>query len=762
MNLQDIKTVLGDRAPDSLDSLYQSYFHDFPQANLDQFVAWLYSEKKIDSKALQEIHLLEPIEVTHIDLLSQSQLLEQQMGERPNLKLSEQYDFLGLLGQGAMGLVHKAKDKNLQRTIAYKQLLQEMAQNRGLLRRFLNEVQITAQLDHPNIVPIYNLDIRPDGSLAYAMKMVKGKTLKDLIKESQELYKAGKLPDDEHSLETLLDHFLKVCDAMAYAHSKQVIHRDLKPANIMIGEYKEVYVMDWGIAKLFQDQDADDQIELKQAISDDLLGEQTQIGQIVGTPRYMSPQQAAGKNKELDGRSDQFALGLILYELLTLLPAFKATGAMDLLKKVLKAEIEDFTPFDPHIKIPVELKAIVHKATAKKSKDRYASTDALAQDLRRYLHGEETEARPDNQLRKTLRTLQKHRNRVAAGVMLFLALSSTITLAATWSSQHALQISRQREAHLSKHLTEIARKTQQIDSEFLRMQGLLAKLVSATESSLNLQNPQAQAIFLNDDFSDPKRRPRDFHFSPLYQREISIDQAGFKLAPGVSASAVKRPLKQLAGLTPVFQEVFMQSPQKPLSSLAQLRKALDQQGVPLIWSYIGLEAGLHFSYPGKGGYKPSYDPRQRPWYKQALGKTQALWGEPYLDASGQGILLPCVQPILLPSGKMAGVAGIEMVLETWARQLLALPDMKTIENIYLLNQAGEIVVQTQKSEQSKSEKLQLSTYPHPEVLSELKQHPFGHLELKRKDQPTLLIAFNRLDSIGWSYVVEARASELYP
>ena len=155
-----------------------------------------------------------------------------------------------IIGEGAMGEIVRAKDQDLLRKVAYKKILPEIAENPKNLQIFMNEAQITAQLEHPNIVPIYGLEVNSEGEIAYSMKMIQGKTLGDLIQEARQQYQTQGQIEDTHSLTELLEHFLKVCDAMEYAHQKGIIHRDLKPANLMIGPYNEVYVMDWGIARL--------------------------------------------------------------------------------------------------------------------------------------------------------------------------------------------------------------------------------------------------------------------------------------------------------------------------------------------------------------------------------------------------------------------------------------------------------------------------------------------------------------------------------
>lgn len=212
------------------------------------------------------------------------------------------YEILGKLGEGAMGAVSLARDPVLRRTVALKSLLPRASRDGALLQRFVSEMQITAQLDHPHIVPVYGFD-RKDASVSYAMKLVQGKELEQLLRETAALVKSNSPLDVEHALSTRLEIFVKVCDAVAYAHSRGVIHRDLKPANVMIGRFNEVYVVDWGVARQIgvagsaQDRAAESMKEDPSA----LPSNQTRIGAIVGTPQYMSPEQAAAKNSSSTG-----------------------------------------------------------------------------------------------------------------------------------------------------------------------------------------------------------------------------------------------------------------------------------------------------------------------------------------------------------------------------------------------------------------------------------------------------------------------------
>ncbi|MEZ0371930.1 MAG: serine/threonine-protein kinase, partial [Candidatus Sericytochromatia bacterium] len=336
MDIETLKTLLAPELGTSLDQHWDQYTRLGQPLQAESFLAWLFKQKTIGFGQLEQVLTASPVEI----------------GQMPSASAAgAPHQMLRQLGQGAMGVVHLAKDQALLRKVAYKQLLGEASM--PVVRRFLNEVRITAQLEHPSIVPVYHLSLAPpaEGSgsaagsipqIAYTMKLVQGQTLKELLQEVRRCLDAGKKPDDRLNLSALLEIFLKVCDAMAFAHARQVIHRDLKPANLMIGAYGDVYVMDWGIARRFgHGSEAELAVEANNhlavadlADSDMTQIDQTQAGQILGTPRYMSPQQAAGKNSELDGRSDLFALGLILFEILALKQAFTAANQLELLKCV--------------------------------------------------------------------------------------------------------------------------------------------------------------------------------------------------------------------------------------------------------------------------------------------------------------------------------------------------------------------------------------------------------------------------------------------
>ncbi|MHC5082251.1 MAG: serine/threonine-protein kinase, partial [Planctomycetota bacterium] len=228
------------------------------------------------------------------------------------------YGILGEIARGGMGAIVKLVDNDIRRPVAMKVILGGPANSvegaeTARIERFVEEAQVTGQLEHPNIVPVHELGLDAEGKVYFTMKLVRGESLDAIIDAV-----ADKDPEAirKYSLSHLLQVFLKVCDAMAFAHSKGVVHRDLKPENVMVGRFGEVLVMDWGLAKVKGHEDRAEE-EWVETIRSEKEAGRTLSGEVMGTPSYMPPEQAAGKVERVDERSDVFALGAVLYKILT-------------------------------------------------------------------------------------------------------------------------------------------------------------------------------------------------------------------------------------------------------------------------------------------------------------------------------------------------------------------------------------------------------------------------------------------------------------
>ena len=323
-------------------------------------------------------------------------------------KNKTKYEVETEIARGGMGAIFRVWDEDLRRPLAMKTILanedgqgEQTDVDPQLLQRFLDEAQVTGQLDHPGVVPVHELGVDAEGTVYFTMRLVRGLTLLkvlDLAREEKQGW----------SVTRVLDVLVKVCDTMAYAHSKHVIHRDLKPANIMVGRFGEVYVMDWGVAKILGHADQHDLRPRSRAITAVAIqtdrsaaAEQTpnspiftMDGMVVGTPSYMSPEQAHGMVDEMDARSDVYAIGAMLYQLLSGSAPYVERGSHPSPHAVLFGVMQG--PPKPLNKVakhaPPELIAICERAMARKRCDRYENAHALAHDVRAFLEERVVEA----------------------------------------------------------------------------------------------------------------------------------------------------------------------------------------------------------------------------------------------------------------------------------------------------------------------------------------------------------------------------------
>ena len=272
-------------------------------------------------------------------------------------KVDSRYGDPEIAGSGAMKNIIRTEDKVSGRLIA-KAVLKNPDDEQAV-ESFLREARITALLQHPNIVPLYDMGIDDDKQPFFTMKLVRGQSLKEILDE----LKAGKLAD-EYPLSKRIDIFLKVCDAMAYAHSEGIAHLDLKPDNIRVSEYGDVIVCDWGLAAIIG---SNDKIEAPLRESIDYYSKRyyTLCGEIKGTPGYMAPEQAKGGDEVKDERTDIFALGSILYELLTLQNAIQGEDLKNTVENTVKGNITP--PSQRNISIHSPTKACSPETTKRTS-----------------------------------------------------------------------------------------------------------------------------------------------------------------------------------------------------------------------------------------------------------------------------------------------------------------------------------------------------------------------------------------------------------
>ena len=464
------------------------------------------------------------------------------------------------IARGGMGAVILARDRAIQRELAVKVMRPQIADSEEHRLRFLEEAQVTGQLEHPNIVPIHELGKDADGNLYFTMKLVKGKSLGELLKELRSVGEReyGSMGDgkadgtaDPHtptpphahtsspptpphshtpplSLPDLLNIFLKVCDGMAFAHSKGVIHRDLKPDNIMVGEFGEVQIMDWGLAKVVgtrsaergtgsEEEDEDANIQhptsntqhpsseaaahnadtvpagdgtAAERLQSEIKNQKSKItsvrsdsdialtveGAVSGTPAYMPPEQAEGKLEEIDHRSDVYSLGAILYELLTLERPVEGQTIHQVLLNVADGKITPPEQRTPGRHIPKELSAVVMKAMAKSRRKRYQSVQELGQDIKLFLEGRSVSAKEDTFTEAFVKLIKRNRG-VSAAVGAAAAIMIILT------SFFMVNLKRERDEAVSQRLAAQQARNEMHENAMRSSKALAEQAVRAAEGA---------------------------------------------------------------------------------------------------------------------------------------------------------------------------------------------------------------------------------------------------------------------------------------
>lgn len=340
------------------------------------------------------------------------------------------------LGHGGWGRVERALDKQLDRDVAVKRINRELAGSSAIADRFFDEARVTGRLQHPGIVPVHELGIGEDGAPFYVMKLLEGVTFKQTIRDVHDKPEALA---DGFSIE-LLDRFSDVCNAVAYSHQQAIIHRDLKPSNIMVGEFGETIVVDWGLAKEIEppvgdspEEDPDATLggvqappptRLRNASRSPSTGSQSNA--VLGTPAYMSPEQSEGEAGSLTPATDIYALGVILYEVLTGENPFRSKDTETTLSRVRAGEYKP--PREVNARVPRALAAICTTAMSHRPEDRYERAEQIVEDLQRFLAGDSVSVYRDPWWARVLRWCRR-RPALTAGVLgsvLVLTVSSVV------------------------------------------------------------------------------------------------------------------------------------------------------------------------------------------------------------------------------------------------------------------------------------------------------------------------------------------------
>ena len=601
--------------------------------------------------------------------------------EAPLSNLDTKYSVIEEFARGGQATVSVALDRNLRRVVAIKSLKKEAEKKPEVVDAFVTEAKVTAQLDHPAIIPIYGLTGDEKKGIHLSMKLVNGRSLRDYLRNVALNYrvKGIKTFDENEQLRKRLEIFLRVCDAIAYAHHRNIVHRDLKPENIMLGEFMEVYVVDWGLAKVI-DENIDSEEDQK----------------LSGTPRYFPPEALNGK--KCDTRSDIFTLGLILQEVVTLQFAVKGRDENDFMERIITGELEPVK----HLfkwRIDKALQAIIRKATAYRPEDRYQTVSELAEDLRRYMGGLSISAVPENFFTKFARWSGRYwKEFVAVGLMILL-LSSAITGYSIFVQlRNVREMSQQRRA-MNYIYNRTATVADHLNITALQIQEQLLALARISAYLLS-HNPGTDENGWQKEFrpslSEIGKTEKGMFFSPYYKRLTSLDYGIYTLAPDADRAKCLEFLRKTYPVLRKMKNIVLGSQSGynfDPRDYEKLKMEYLYNGFPVRSVFMGTTDGLKLLYPWRGNYPRVVDPRKRNWFKSTLHSREPVWGKPYMDFDSiSGLSIPCSVPIIDLNEKFRGAVGLDLSVNKLTERILKTGNIgRYVKEKAVINLAGETI-----------------------------------------------------------------------
>jgi len=663
------------------------------------------------------------------------------------------YEVKEVFAEGAQGAIHKARDKHLLREVVVKKLKENT-----MRRPFVKEAQLTAQLDHPAIIPIYSLNSSSEDEIYFAMKKVNGVTLREYLDRVCDHYyfKGYDQNVENSSLNTRLEQFIKICEAVQYAHLKKVIHRDLKPDNVMIGESREVYVMDWGIAYCFDDPE-NQRPEVIEHMKHN----------ICGSPGYIDPQLVC--NPFPDEPTDVYSLGMILYEVCTLQRGFSGFNTNELFEQAIRNQFPEVKHRFSKGVIAPELKSIIEKARNPNLLFRYRSVEELSEDIRRYLRNDEVSSLPDKPARKVMRWAQKNPYRMTVIMLTIIISLSSIAIFSLVQQNKMITEARARENTFADIQSRVANKAHVIDNQLTKLEQLLSRLSASILSLPEIRN-EGVKLYSSADFLNAKTKPKETIYSSIFGKEVSVNSLVYHLAPKTDFDEVENYLSYLFSFKDEFLQIMLKSELNSPSHIS--KKDINEEKIllkplPVRWIYCGLENGVFVSYPGKGGYPDEYDHRKRPWYKESKGKRGIVWAKPYYDINGLGLVMPCTISLYNQEDEFRGVLAFDLTIDYIASQMMLTDSEyrhKALLESVILNDLGEVMVSSALLKKNKKTNAMINSsikrlhYSNKEVLAAVKKKKSTVFSVE-ENSGHYIYAINHIPTLNWYYVEKYDANQ---
>ena len=670
--------------------------------------------------------------------------------------LDETYNRGTKFAEGGQGLLCRGFDRKLQRLVAIKSLREELNGNEAQRGRFLTEARITAQLDHPAVVPIYTLNSDEGNGLHLAMKLINGETFKTYLDQVSTHYRLDGIGayDENKALRDRLDIFLKVCDALEYAHSRNVMHCDLKPSNIMIGEYRETYIMDWGIACKIDDPEHKKDDEPPK--------------QICGTPQYLAPEVIRGEYG--DQRADIFAMGVILFETVTLKSAFNGKDMQELLTNIRHGRMESIEHYFG-ASIDADLRAVIRKATANKPDERYQQIRELSADLRRYLTGLEVSAKPDRLPMKVVRWFYLHRRLTLIVMLCGLLLGAGALSFAFYREYRASIEQRQRDHALGLAFSLCSMAGYQLDEQFGKLEMMADILASDVQFLLqyDLHSDYKTVNQVQTFHSVPELKKSGtptLAYSQFHCGQIDLESVAYNTTPDTDKKLLKQRLSTITRFIPRLLQTILESPVKAHVSeknLAEAKLNAFRDGTPMIRVIFGFPDGLFAAYPASPDFPAIYDPRTRPWY-QAVKRNpaaSAVWSPPYIDSIPDfGLVLSCSVPLNLLGTQEDGVCTVDISLSELVEELQSAgSDGPYVLEKVIVDGSGQIIISTNRSfanarlrsNRNAAGEVEFTQLGDPSLLKLMKEQRVG-VVTRNVTGREIIYAFCHIRSVDWYYL----------
>ncbi|MBQ4479046.1 MAG: protein kinase [Victivallales bacterium] len=633
-----------------------------------------------------------------------------------------------------------AEDLQFGRRVAIKSL--KNFEDSKARSAFFAEARITARLEHPAIVPVHNIYVDHANVPHLAMKYVEGKSFWERIEKIKRKYARLNwyriCTVERWQRKLRIEHFLRVCEAIEYAHNRNVLHRDLKPENIMVGRFGELYVMGWKMARVIP------------------KGRDWVLSPIAGSLRYIAPEML--QNRPYGKTADIYQLGLLLYETVFLRRAFPWRDREVVMEHVKTGELSPMVHYFGCY-VPGTLKRIIKKATALDPLDRYQEVRDLASDLRGFLKNEATSVERFPRLARFARVMGRYGTVLLAVALVVVTLCCGGAIAKL-RRQVAKQAVLEQQDYTLKRLSSSNRLTGfQIEREVVNVENDL--LAMCREAGVRLENPEAPNSLYHyyrgtEGFAE---NPRGYEYQPAIGKNVSFRAFGWH---------VPNDTEEIPSLDSILSTLYPMLPAFVKITTEHFRNAQDghvdmtEECTPVVSTMLGFQNELLFAYPFEGHRPPEFHVTRQEWYTRAIEdfEERPVWIGPVADTvAGDHVLMYCSAPVVNGKNERIGagvtVLNLAAILDLYAQRLFVHPEVKAH---YLVHFEGDIYATDQSDLKPSSHDgtLVFHPFPYSESFAKMGEMRTGQVFLDEKED-TLFI-YIRIEPLKCVYIEEVDVS----